>query len=189
MNASRVPYVPPEGALLRALRGAGPLDAEEEVIQVLSHAARFTTDYLTATRRASEQEGVHLMAGRVRAPEGISQAYRAFRADGWMGAAIPVSEGGSGLSFPLQFALTEMWAAGDAAFNQLVLGYQDRLVGLLRHLVQDQTAAEDLAQEVFLRVFRASWFAASRDGRRCSQVGSRQEGGRGLHSTEHRRCA
>jgi RNA polymerase sigma-70 factor (ECF subfamily) len=43
----------------------------------------------------------------------------------------------------------------DAAFNQLVLGYQDRLVGLLRHLVQDQTAAEDLAQEVFLRVFRA----------------------------------
>jgi RNA polymerase sigma-70 factor, ECF subfamily len=43
----------------------------------------------------------------------------------------------------------------DAAFNQLVIGYQDRLVGLLRHLLQDQTSAEDLAQEVFLRVYRA----------------------------------
>lgn len=43
----------------------------------------------------------------------------------------------------------------DAAFNQLVLNYQDRLIGLLRHLVGDQTAAEDLAQDVFLRVFRA----------------------------------
>ncbi len=43
----------------------------------------------------------------------------------------------------------------DAAFNQLVLNYQDRLIGLLRHLVGDVTAAEDLAQDVFLRVYRA----------------------------------
>jgi len=43
----------------------------------------------------------------------------------------------------------------DAAFNQLVLNYQDRLIGLLRHLVGDQTSAEDLAQDVFLRVYRA----------------------------------
>lgn len=45
---------------------------------------------------------------------------------------------------------------GDSsAFNQLVLRYQDRLVGVLFHLVQDQQRAEDLAQEVFLRVYRA----------------------------------
>jgi RNA polymerase sigma-70 factor (ECF subfamily) len=45
---------------------------------------------------------------------------------------------------------------GDSSsFNQLVLRYQDRLVGVLFHLVQDQQRAEDLAQEVFLRVYRA----------------------------------
>lgn len=45
---------------------------------------------------------------------------------------------------------------GDSgAFNQLVLRYQDRLVGVLFHLVQDRQKAEDLAQEVFLRVYRA----------------------------------
>ena len=47
-------------------------------------------------------------------------------------------------------------AAGDsAAFEQLVLRYQDRLVGFFFHLVHDRTTAEDLAQESFLRVFRS----------------------------------
>ena len=34
----------------------------------------------------------------------------------------------------------------DAAFTRLVTKYQDRLVGILYHLLQDQEAAEDLAQ-------------------------------------------
>ncbi|HQZ67266.1 MAG TPA: sigma-70 family RNA polymerase sigma factor [Planctomycetaceae bacterium] len=47
-------------------------------------------------------------------------------------------------------------AAGEgAAFEQLVLRYQDRLVGFFFHLVHDRTAAEDLAQETFLRVYRS----------------------------------
>lgn len=43
----------------------------------------------------------------------------------------------------------------DDAFTQLVASYQDRLVSIFGHLVHDQTAAEDLAQEVFLRIYRA----------------------------------
>lgn len=43
----------------------------------------------------------------------------------------------------------------EAAFTELVLGYQHRLVGVLYHLVRDQELAEDLAQEVFLRVYKA----------------------------------
>ncbi|ADG68648.1 RNA polymerase sigma factor, sigma-70 family [Planctopirus limnophila DSM 3776] len=52
----------------------------------------------------------------------------------------------------------------DAAFSQLVAAYQDRLVGILHHLVQDQQTAEDLAQEVFLRIYRAreSYVATAR---------------------------
>jgi RNA polymerase sigma-70 factor (ECF subfamily) len=42
-----------------------------------------------------------------------------------------------------------------AAFEELVLRYQDRLVMILRHLVGDADQAEDLAQEVFLRVYRS----------------------------------
>ncbi|HLA84872.1 MAG TPA: sigma-70 family RNA polymerase sigma factor [Thermoguttaceae bacterium] len=42
-----------------------------------------------------------------------------------------------------------------AAFEELVLRYQDRLVALLTHLSGSRDQAEDLAQEVFLRVYRA----------------------------------
>jgi RNA polymerase sigma-70 factor (ECF subfamily) len=42
-----------------------------------------------------------------------------------------------------------------AAFEELMLRYQDRLVTVLEHLVGKRGQAEDLAQEVFLRVYRA----------------------------------
>jgi RNA polymerase sigma-70 factor (ECF subfamily) len=42
-----------------------------------------------------------------------------------------------------------------SAFEELVLRYQSRLLTVLEHLVGNRELAEDLAQEVFLRVFRA----------------------------------
>ena len=41
------------------------------------------------------------------------------------------------------------------AFEELVRRYQDRLIGILEHLTHGRDSAEDLAQEVFMRVFRA----------------------------------
>jgi RNA polymerase sigma-70 factor (ECF subfamily) len=41
------------------------------------------------------------------------------------------------------------------AFEELVRRYQNRLVSLLTHLVGSRDLAEDLAQDVFLRVYRA----------------------------------
>jgi RNA polymerase sigma-70 factor (ECF subfamily) len=42
-----------------------------------------------------------------------------------------------------------------AAFDELMLRYQHRLVTVLEHLVGRRDLAEDLAQEVFLRVYKA----------------------------------
>ena len=42
-----------------------------------------------------------------------------------------------------------------AAFEELVSRYQVRLLTIFRHLVGNQSLAEDLAQETFMRVFRA----------------------------------
>lgn len=42
-----------------------------------------------------------------------------------------------------------------AAFEELVLRYQNRVIGILIHLTRKREQAEDLAQEVFMRVFRA----------------------------------
>jgi len=47
-------------------------------------------------------------------------------------------------------------AADDAwAFEELMRRYQNRVVGVLAHLVGRRDMAEDLAQDVFLRVYRA----------------------------------
>lgn len=45
-------------------------------------------------------------------------------------------------------------ADDQAAFAELVEKYQNRLVGVMNHLVGHPQEAEDLAQEVFLRVYR-----------------------------------
>lgn len=42
-----------------------------------------------------------------------------------------------------------------AAFDELMQRYQNRLITVLEHLVGRRDLAEDLAQEVFLRVYRA----------------------------------
>ncbi len=47
-------------------------------------------------------------------------------------------------------------SAGDhSAFEDLMLRYQDRLVGFFFHLLHDRPAAEDMAQEAFLRIYRS----------------------------------
>jgi len=46
-------------------------------------------------------------------------------------------------------------AGDDDAFSQLVASYQDRLLSIFYHMLRDQAAAEDLVQEVFLRIYRA----------------------------------
>jgi RNA polymerase sigma-70 factor (ECF subfamily) len=42
-----------------------------------------------------------------------------------------------------------------SAFERLIQTYQARLVRILQHLIGSQASAEDLAQDVFLRVWRA----------------------------------
>ena len=46
-------------------------------------------------------------------------------------------------------------AGDEACFEQLLGKYRTPLVGFLYRMVRDQATAEDLAQEAFLRVFRA----------------------------------
>jgi RNA polymerase sigma-70 factor (ECF subfamily) len=45
----------------------------------------------------------------------------------------------------------------DAAFSEIVERYQHRLLSIFVHLVGDAAAAEDLTQEVFLRIHRSRY--------------------------------
>ncbi len=51
--------------------------------------------------------------------------------------------------------MLEVKAGDDASFEVLLRRYRTPLVNFLYRMVREQTTAEDLAQEVFLRVYRA----------------------------------
>ena len=51
--------------------------------------------------------------------------------------------------------MLQVRADEEGAFEELVDRYQHRLVGIMHHVVGNKEEAEDLAQEVFLRVYRA----------------------------------
>jgi RNA polymerase sigma-70 factor (ECF subfamily) len=51
--------------------------------------------------------------------------------------------------------MLQVRADAPGAFEALVQRYQDRLVGILFHLVGSLEEAEDLSQEVFLRIYKA----------------------------------
>ncbi len=59
------------------------------------------------------------------------------------------------LSDPDVRTMLEVRDGSATAFEELMLRYQDRVVNLLAHLVGNRDQAEDLAQDVFLRVYRA----------------------------------
>jgi len=74
-----------------------------------------------------------------------------------LGLAVVVSESSArryALDPDVRLML-EVREGSASAFEELVLRYQSRLLTVLRHLVGDRQQAEDLAQEVFLRVYRA----------------------------------
>ena len=74
-----------------------------------------------------------------------------------MGNAVVVSES-SARRYALDPDVRLMLEVRDgnaAAFEELVLRYQGRLLTVLKHLVGSREQAEDLTQEVFLRVYRA----------------------------------
>ena len=70
-------------------------------------------------------------------------------------AAIGESSGHLALRDPDVRLMQRVRADEPGAFEELVEQYQQRLVGVLHHVVGNAEEAEDLAQEVFLRIYRA----------------------------------
>ena len=76
----------------------------------------------------------------------------------WWGLALSISESTALKYERLDPDVRLMLRVRDddaSAFEQLMLRYQSRLITILEHLISNRDQAEDLAQEVFLRVYRA----------------------------------
>jgi len=65
------------------------------------------------------------------------------------------TQGNPYLSDPDVQLMLRVKQGDDEAFAELVESYQDRVVSIFANILGDATAAEDLAQETFLRIYRA----------------------------------
>jgi len=72
-----------------------------------------------------------------------------------MPAVSPETDQNAWLRDPDVQRMLRVREGDEAAFAELVEAYQDRVIGIFAHMLQDQQAAEDLAQDVFLRIYRA----------------------------------
>ncbi len=72
-----------------------------------------------------------------------------------MGIVSTVSSANPNLRDPDVQLMLSVQQDDAAAFEELMLRYQGRVLSVLRHLLGNRDQAEDLTQEVFLRVYRA----------------------------------
>jgi hypothetical protein len=84
--------------------------------QVLDAAARFFTQELHPIHQRADEEGAHLVDGRVRTPTGFPQAWRRYAEAGWPRLTVDAAIGGTGLPPVFGVAVEEMGIACGHAF-------------------------------------------------------------------------
>ena len=83
---------------------------------VLEAAARFAMEVLSPLNRVGDAQPAYRAEHGVLSPPGFAEAYRRFRADGWVGLGAPQELGGQGLPLAIEAAVTEMWAGANFGF-------------------------------------------------------------------------
>ena len=101
-------------AEVSALPGHGEVNAEL-VDAVLGEAAKFAQEVLDPLNREGDKQGAKLADGKVTAPKGFKEAYRAFIEAGWNGLAGQTEYGGQGLPHLVASPVQEIWKSANMA--------------------------------------------------------------------------
>ncbi|MDW8342375.1 MAG: acyl-CoA dehydrogenase [Geminicoccaceae bacterium] len=105
---------------------------------VLEEAGRFAREVLAPLDAVGDREGARLENGVVRMPSGFAEAFAAYRAGGWMGAAFPEAIGGQDLPRTVATALSDLWNAANTAFEICPLLTRGAAEAILAHGTEAQ---------------------------------------------------
>jgi alkylation response protein AidB-like acyl-CoA dehydrogenase len=100
---------------------------------VLEAAGAFAAEVLAPLNRPGDLEGARFENGRVFAPKGFPEAYRAFADGGWNSLAADEAHGGQGLPKALEAAVFETVHAANMAFGLCPMLAQGAIEALDRH--------------------------------------------------------
>jgi acyl-CoA dehydrogenase len=121
---------------------------------VLEAAARFAAQVLSPLNRVGDAQPAYRTEQGVHSPPGFTEAYRRFRADGWVGLGAPQQFGGQGLPLAIEAAVTEMWAGANFAFATCPELASGALEALHRY------GSESVREVYAARIASGEWAAA-----------------------------
>lgn len=105
----------------------------DTVSAILTEAARLCDDVLAPLNRLGDQNPARMEAGRVLAPPGFAEGYRAIAEGGWIGLSARPEHGGMGLPLALNTAVNEMIAGACLSLQLNPLLTQGQIEALEHH--------------------------------------------------------
>jgi len=112
--------------------------AREETEAVLAEAARFAEGVLAPLDWPGDQQGSHLVDGKMIIPDGFADAFHAYAEGGWIGIAADPDHGGQGLPHVIANAAFEPVSSANMAFGLCPMLTQDAVALLSVHGTEDQ---------------------------------------------------
>lgn len=82
----------------------------------ISEAAKLMEEKIAPLNHSGDEQGCRLEDGEVTVPAGLSEAYKAYAENGWVGLASDEHWGGQGLPYVLSKAVEEMLCSANVAF-------------------------------------------------------------------------
>lgn len=117
------PFQAPVEDILFSLEVAGAArlpDWDADLVrEVVTQFARFAEGAIAPADEPGDRQGCTLAGGRVRMPDGMIPAYRAFVEQGWHALALPEAAGGQAMPGPVLAATSEIFAGASHALQMV----------------------------------------------------------------------
>ena len=126
----------------------------ETVNAILEEAAKVCEQVVAPLNREADEQGCHLMDGKVQTPDGFTEAYQAFCEGGWGGLGGDPDYGGMGMPKSLVCVVEEMLQGASLSFGLAPMLTAGACLSILSH------ASEELKSLYLPKMYSGEWSGA-----------------------------
>ena len=120
---------------------------------VLEEAGKFSSEVLAPINKTGDEQGSRLIDGKIKVPDGFTDAYNQYAENGWLGLGQRVEYGGQGLPSLVATAVSEMSNSANISFGLLPLLTAGAIEAMQNH-------ASDSIKAIYLqKIVSGEWAA------------------------------
>lgn len=121
---------------------------------VLEEAGKLASEVLAPLSQVGDTQGSVLVDGKVKVPDGFTEAYQQFVEGGWLSICHEEEYGGQGMPYMMHGAASEMWNASNTSFALNPLLTSGAIEAIKAH------ATEELKQAYLPSMVSGQWSGA-----------------------------